>query len=49
LPTNFHRKTIIDFRMPGNRSFGAIQRIDENRVSATFAFKPTTVALQVSH
>jgi hypothetical protein len=49
LPTNYYRETIVDFRMPGNRGLGAIQRIDENRVSATFAFKPTTVALQVSH
>jgi hypothetical protein len=32
-----------------HRSFGAILRIEENRMPATFALKATTISLKVSH
>jgi hypothetical protein len=49
LAADFHRETIVDFRMPGNRSFSATQGIDENRMPTAFAFEVTAIALKVSY
>jgi len=49
LAANFHGQAIVDFGVPWHRSFGAILRIEESRMPATFAFKATPISLKVSH